>query len=1501
MSDGTSTGQSLTKDFGTVYVNQTTWPTYEFTLTNTGTQAFTPQVGTPTNSAFTVTGESGSLASGASRTYTVTFHPTATGNYSGNFHIRTTAVEDALDFVVNLSGSCSTDASSGISVEETELYFGTVNSGSTGTRTFTVNNSGATATGTISVDAPYSVANSTVTLNNPSTTVTVTFTPQDAQAHTQYLTLSVGSKTFTVRLSGYGQKEGELATRDSVFFSKIDYTWTDQGGTEHTSNLTEIATDPDQMIAMMEKVYIDQTIPGNIHRGYTSSYEPTGNVYYGAIGKMVQNYSSGSYSYSYSPESWGWRIPPKQGSQIQSATIGSYNYRYFDPTDYKPVEGVTVLLVEVKDDQFVHTPNVTNPTSYDALRTFFSTYIKSVRVVTNSSIAGSDTGNDRDMATIFSINAQKLNRYFMLAKGRLREFDLASYRTEGYSLGVDPCMSWRTSESESRASFKDTNSDDYANPFRMMFEQFSPTNQAGTVANDNLLDLMKTGSTFPVIHDCASVLTVTTGNSEGHAFNLYGASTTSDDGKIVDVHGLLFTVPKYRMRFFYNSATDSRDGTNTETGSNHYSWDMYQNYYNVDTTDLRPRMGMFALWQWPIVGERVNDNYVYKLDLSWYSNLLTLLPEGGYYRICQVVDGNYVPVYETSVVNGEVVTSSNLVQVTATKKMSATPSENDTNNETFSPLYVPMQEHGYTVTYVIQAYANGGWLPVQTSNERSFVIPGWNRAEMLNLKLGEDYTSRFEPQGEYNYYSNGLQVTNHNDGVKASYLSTSATQPQFIFYRMSDNMGVDAQGNEVVVSRDTVTIATGTVLANNQIRIDMVANTQVSESEFPEGKTTKNKAAGYHSQASSFTITYTTDNQGYVNFGDSFKFYDNFRASTASNAHPDNYTYWLNFGSAVDYIDGGGASYYDETTGHYVAHSNQVSVNVPHTNMDMHGTLTLGEVIRDGKYSPRSTLSDGINFDVNLKYFPMTDVFRYNIYRWPMSDTRYVVDVITDSNNETVVAPQGSADNNASSYSYGMNGVNQGSVSIAPGQTKPAYFNDNINEGGNYIYGPVIERYPMSITNYHYHNTYGAPLKTIVKGTLAVEVDPQLNTVGHEFMSEYKWYQNGAAYSYYNIPLRFTAIDVPEGYELYKVRAWRQVENADNVLGEQLSTRSPRLSDDYLFEDIDYGMDLTAVDMTQTNVETNYGKMSRTALLNDAPSNYPLGNRAITAGTWFEEQTTPDGDDNPQEGIIKNETHATFGAKRLAIAGDNSGTLEELNATFIVRAYFTKVANPAVGGEAGYPPLYVIGTEEGNTNWDTNTPLATLYTTDGQTYYGSVPMRNAGQGYGYVKLTTQLGNSIWDNSYGTYDNDWEIQSGVSYNNMKKGTDSKAFKGTPGNYQVKVTATVNGTGENMTVTPHDITFTHGGTINAPRRAEAVNTLTPADYNYYVAEGSVEFKSSDYDNIITGIDTPVVDRSHEVVGVTYVNMMGQTSDRPFQGVNIIVTRYSDGTQTTEKVIR
>lgn len=66
------------------------------------------------------------------------------------------------------------------------------------------------------------------------------------------------------------------------------------------------------------------------------------------------------------------------------------------------------------------------------------------------------------------------------------------------------------------------------------------------------------------------------------------------------------------------------------------------------------------------------------------------------------------------------------------------------------------------------------------------------------------------------------------------------------------------------------------------------------------------------------------------------------------------------------------------------------------------------------------------------------------------------------------------------------------------------------------------------------------------------------------------------------------------------------------------------------------------------------------------------------------------------------------------------------------------------------------------------------------------------------------------------------------------------------------------------------------------------LTPLEYMGQMGEGEV----------YTAIDNL---GSKSVTSVKYYNMMGVESDVPFQGVNIVVTRYDDGTQSTAKVVK
>ena len=69
-----------------------------------------------------------------------------------------------------------------------------------------------------------------------------------------------------------------------------------------------------------------------------------------------------------------------------------------------------------------------------------------------------------------------------------------------------------------------------------------------------------------------------------------------------------------------------------------------------------------------------------------------------------------------------------------------------------------------------------------------------------------------------------------------------------------------------------------------------------------------------------------------------------------------------------------------------------------------------------------------------------------------------------------------------------------------------------------------------------------------------------------------------------------------------------------------------------------------------------------------------------------------------------------------------------------------------------------------------------------------------------------------------------------------------------------------------------------------------------------------KGGSAEDQLEGPTTPIkitsvraIEADKEVAGVKYYNVAGVESDRPFQGVNIVVTRYNDGSMTTTKLVK
>lgn len=1163
------------------------------------------------------------------------------------------------------------------------INFGDVQYGqSSRTTTITVTNDGVQpVTPTLSaLTAPYSTDYVPTELaSGESMTINITFTPTEEGNATATATLSFGNGIAdrTFNLTGKGIKYGE---NDHSAMYDMTYDWVDDNNNTHTSNLLETATDPNQIIAMLRKIYVTPEIPGNKVRGYTEAGAPesltiNGNnafaVNYSAVGQLN---SSREYT-----DTYGWDIPTQKS--ILSRTAGSSTYYYMDPTEYEPnEEGITLIMIEMKDGA-----NPSGETEYysfgssgKSLRDKIGDNFKSARIITTYK----KSGTGEEAGTLFKIDADKLNRFFFLAKGQLRIIDHGqAYESDWTNSKVQPYPSLKGSTFTDN-TFNSSSGGAVLAPFEHMFEEFSPNqaNSSTSAMTDVYQELVNMAS-YEVVHDCVSIPFV----GGNHEFNMYGIDSESADCQ--DVRDMMFFVPDYRMKFWKASAyafgDQARDPSSAEKFVN----------YNQDH---RPTLGLYVIRQNEITGEQKNDN-AYELHLSWESNLLDFLPsdEGQYFLYRVIIDGDgnrsYEPVVQVDENGDTVLVNGQPVVVTL-----------DPNTTTYTD-YIAMQQNGQQVTYVVQGQDQTQFLSLQMSNEESYIIPGTDKSEIFGLSPKFDHYSRFDPETEANYYANQLKVTNNvGTNVKSAYLGNGAV---FTFYRSEDN------------GESWLPIATATSDGNGRLTIAM-------QNQNREGQYNRN-GKDWIKMNNPSRVNYSADASGNVTFSD-FNLYDNFCASVLGNNHPGTYLYKVEL-TASTTIDG---------TDSNIAHSNQVGVLIHKTAMDIEG-YTASQIDEDVNHSLPYNFR---NVDVDVKYSSKTEILRYDNYRWAQDEAKEILDFETSAFDpatgdvdEEDMPPTGIAGNQATFYSIAMNNNYTSSVNIAQSETKKALFVDNVVTtlgAGLYDYAPVVETF----TSRSDYNTYGAPVQQTAVSTIGAEVgDYTINLLGYNPV----WEDGGNKYCHYTVKLKLTPVNVPEGYDLYKVRAWRKVDR--NLLNEQQFENHPELDRDYrLTDNGEYMME-----------EVGYNTFDKST----TPQEYQLGQSDI------------------EQGEPSNlEVRATFGAQKLREKAEETGVIESLPMSFIVRAYYTRVAN------------------------------------------------------------------LNDNAMGN--------------------------------------------------------------RAPRRDAAANAA--ADGKYYIAESTCDFTFYANDvNEHTGLNNVLVDK--QVTGVAYYNVIGQKSDTPFDGMNIVVTSYSDGTTSTTKVIK
>ena len=82
---------------------------------------------------------------------------------------------------------------------------------------------------------------------------------------------------------GVTTAQSQSVVHPKAYYDAISYQWTDANGVSHENALTDVATDPYQIVALLKKVYCDPNIPGPRYTAYDENGNREREVYYGAV------------------------------------------------------------------------------------------------------------------------------------------------------------------------------------------------------------------------------------------------------------------------------------------------------------------------------------------------------------------------------------------------------------------------------------------------------------------------------------------------------------------------------------------------------------------------------------------------------------------------------------------------------------------------------------------------------------------------------------------------------------------------------------------------------------------------------------------------------------------------------------------------------------------------------------------------------------------------------------------------------------------------------------------------------------------------------------------------------------------------------------------------------------------------------------------------------------------------------------------------------------------
>ena len=365
--------------------------------------------------------------------------------------------------------------------------------------------------------------------------------------------------------------QAQTAVHPKAYYDAITYQWTDATGVTHENAITDEATNPYQIIALLKKIYCDPNIPGPKYSAYDQNGNREREVYYGPVGG-------------------GWNI---------SADDVTPPYE----------DGYTILMVAVSDNLSLYggdTPqgsgwNNTYSSNFftqpSELLNYISNNVVGVQLLTD----GLRIGEGEAAGTAFNISGT-YDRFFMIGKGQARQkdSDVTDYENQHNVIAGERV------------------------PFKEMFEQFSPTDGKEGSEITDFYAAMVGGELYGVIHDCASVIEVE------HYFSMAGKNNHEPRS----LTGLNIFIPDYRLKYWETTYTYNNGWYNTDYTVDGRTLNPYKSTsgyefrtapylcanYGDYNPNIPPKVGIYTI---KLEGEAVptSEDKVYNVVLDWTSSL----------------------------------------------------------------------------------------------------------------------------------------------------------------------------------------------------------------------------------------------------------------------------------------------------------------------------------------------------------------------------------------------------------------------------------------------------------------------------------------------------------------------------------------------------------------------------------------------------------------------------------------------------------------------------------------------------------------------------------------------------------------------------------------------------------------------------------------------------------------------------------------------------------------